>query len=188
MTQPAPSKADLRRRMKMQRDAIALAQRLQWSDAIRRRVLAAPRVIVADSVFCYVSIGSEVDTHDLIRSLLEAGKTVAVPRLADPDRPGEMIAQPIRSLDDLVTGLYGFPQPPAIEPRLDHPCDVTLVPGLAFTRTGHRLGYGAGHYDRYFAANPDTWPIGLCFEQQILPSVPTQPHDRRMREIITQGA
>ena len=191
MNDTRTSKADLRRQMKLARDGVAVAQRMQWSDAIARRVLAMPAVLEADRVFCYVSFGSEVDTHDLIRRLLAMGKTVAVPRLTKQgegaDGRRDMIAQPIESLEDLKPGLYGFLQPPEVSPTRHLPCPVTLVPGLAFTPGGDRLGYGAGHYDRYFASHPETVAIGLCFHHQLMPRLPVEPFDRPMQSVVTEG-
>src|SRR5690606_9116824 len=133
-----------RRRMRAVRDAIPEPRRREASQAIRERVLALDEVRAAESVFCYVSFRSEVETHALIAELLRLGKAVCVPRMT---APGEMIAQRIASLDELAPGPYGIlPPRPVAEPK-DEPCGVAIVPGLAFTRRGDRLGYGAGHYD-----------------------------------------
>lgn len=183
-TDTADSKASLRRQMRAVRDRIPVAQRLQESRAIGERVLSLPAVVAADTVFCYVSFGSEVGTHGLIRALLAMGKAVAVPRLTAGD---QMIAQPIGGLADLVPGRYGFLEPTADSVARHLPCGVTLAPGLAFTRRGDRLGYGGGHYDRYLAAHPGTVAIGVCFEAQVVESLPTEPFDRPMHALVTEA-
>ncbi len=63
--------------------------------------------------------------------------------------------------------------------------DLILVPGLAFTRDGHRLGRGRGYYDRLLARLPRTKRIGVCFECQLVDDIPTEPHDMRVDEIVT---
>ncbi len=65
--------------------------------------------------------------------------------------------------------------------------DVILVPGLAFTRDGARLGRGGGYYDRYLATMPaSTLKIGVCFAVQIVASLPTEPHDQRVDTVATE--
>jgi 5-formyltetrahydrofolate cyclo-ligase len=60
------------------------------------------------------------------------------------------------------------------------------VPGLGFTRTGARIGYGAGYYDRWLAAHPRTTRIGVAFECQLVAVLPQEPHDIRMHHVVTE--
>ena len=90
----------------------------------------------------------------------------------------------IRSLDDLVEGAWGVPTSDG--EKLDV-VGAVVCPGLAFTPEGERLGYGAGHYDRYLETVRDAVPIGFCFEHQILLEVPTDPHDKVMAAVVTDA-
>lgn len=66
--------------------------------------------------------------------------------------------------------------------------DLILVPGLAFTRDGCRLGRGGGYYDRLLAARaPHTVVLGVCFDLQIVADLPTEPHDQRVDAVITES-
>lgn len=177
---PFPTdKPSLRRQMRQLRDAIPDAQRRDWSAAIARQVLELPEVRGAACVFCYVSFGSEVDTRGLLDDLLAMSKRVAVPRVVGPQT---MFAQPIASLDDLRPGRMGIPQPIGDPVEVD--ADVALVPGLAFTARGDRLGFGAGHYDRWLAAHPQTRAVGLCFPPQLVDRLPTEPHDATLARVV----
>lgn len=179
-----PEKAEARRRLRVLRAGLDGQARAAASEAIRRRVLALPEVESAAAVFCYVSFRDEVETHGLIRALLAGGKTVCVPRLLGG---GRMLAQPIASLSDLTPGKLGILAPREDTPAVDHPCGLAIVPGLAFTERGDRMGYGMGHYDRYLAEHPGVSTIGLCFDALLVEAFPTEPHDRRVDILVTES-
>ncbi|MBN1444298.1 MAG: 5-formyltetrahydrofolate cyclo-ligase [Planctomycetes bacterium] len=151
------------------------------SATIRERLLERPEVSSARSIFSYVSFGREVETRALIRDLLAMGKTVAVPRIAGR---GIMEAHRIESLEDLAPGPFGILAPRSPAP-LDGSPDVSVCPGVAFTERGERLGRGQAYYDRFLALHSETFAVAICFEEQIVAELPTEPTDRRMRLIIT---
>ncbi|MEM8739210.1 MAG: 5-formyltetrahydrofolate cyclo-ligase [Planctomycetota bacterium] len=186
MTHAAPpDKAELRRRVRAARGRLAPDRVAADSDRLRARVLTLPELAAARCVFVYASHGTEPHTYTLIEDLLALGKTVSVPRVTDAAH-GRMEAIPLTSLKDLAPAAFGVLAPRHGRP-LDQPPDLALVPGLAFDpRTGHRLGQGAGFYDRYLADHPQTLPIGLVFESQLLSPLPLDPHDRRVRIIVTE--
>ena len=82
----------------------------------------------------------------------------------------------------LQTGYFGIPEPdPHVHPSvIPNDLDLILVPGLAFDPKGNRLGQGAGHYDRYLSQIPNTPTIGITYGSQLLPDIPTEPHDLPM--------
>ena len=178
----AVTKAELRRKYRMLRDTIAEAQRVERSAAIEQMVLSIDRVQQAGSIFVYVSSGVEVRTHELIAALLDQGKTVAVPRVLP--EPGVMQPVVIHALNDFAPGRFGIPEPTTHE-YLDETPDITIVPGLAFTRTGHRLGQGGGFYDRYLQQHPATYKVGVCFTEQLADVIPLDDHDVLMDEVVT---
>jgi len=175
-------KPTLRKHYRALRDAIPPAEREARSQVIARLLLTIERYDHAGSVFVYVSAGSEVVTHGLIESMLKEGKTVAVPRvMADG---GQMRPTVIHHMSDLVPGRFGILEPTTHEVLSTSP-ELVIVPGLAFTRSGHRLGQGGGYYDRYLTQHPATYKVGLCFNEQLAPSLPTDEHDVGMDEVIT---
>jgi 5-formyltetrahydrofolate cyclo-ligase len=183
MTQTKPQ---LRIEMKARRAAMPTDEVTRASDIIRRYTLDLTQLREARSVFTYVSIHNEPDTRHLIRDLLAAGKRVSVPRI---DPAGLMRAHLIASLDDLQPpgpGQFNLPVPAPDSPIETHP-RVILVPALAFTESGHRLGMGGGHYDRYIAQHPDTVAIGLCYDWQIMDSLPTETHDQPVNKLVTDA-
>lgn len=156
------------------------------SDAMRGHLLDINPLCDAERVFIYVSSRNEPDTHSLIQHLLDQGKRVSVPRIG-PE--GLMRAHVIQSMDDLQPGgpdQFKLRVPPVDAPVENEP-QVMIVPGLAFTRTGQRLGMGGGYYDRYLADHPETFSIGLCYGWQLVDDLPTEPHDQQVRMLATES-
>lgn len=135
------------------------------------------------TVGLYHAREAEAPTRGWAQWFFESGRTVALPWFADRDAPMRFRAwrDPFED-SDLVAGPFG-PQPAAdadeVAPAL------TAVPVLAFTPAGDRLGQGGGHYDRWLAANPATIPIGLAWDVQCVAELPVEPHDRRLRAVVT---
>lgn len=159
------------------------------SEAIQQLLLELPQIQQASCVCCYVSFRSEVETHPLIAALIELGKTVCVPWCDDD----ELRLCKIESLDELAPGTFGLLEPTKKLRNDDSKqlelsrCQVILIPGLAFTLDGNRLGYGKGYYDRLLSKSPTAWRIGLAFDCQIIPAIPTTDQDVEMDFIVTES-
>lgn len=180
------AKRELRRQVVARRDAMAGAQRLAAGAALRARLTALPPLTAARTVLCFASFRTEVDTAPLVAHLLGRGVTVALPRMIGP-RHIEAFAVTDPAAD-LVPGRYDIPEPreglPVVEPAA---VDVVIVPGSAFDTRGGRLGYGGGFYDAFLArTRPDTRRIGICFELQVVPRVPREPHDLCVDVVVTE--
>jgi 5-formyltetrahydrofolate cyclo-ligase len=95
----------------------------------------------------------------------------------------------INDLDrDLAPGTFGIPEPirAARRPVASRAVDLVFVPGLAFDRRGHRLGYGHGYFDRFLATLPDATPtVGLAYRFQLFDRLPTSAHDRAVSTVLT---
>jgi 5-formyltetrahydrofolate cyclo-ligase len=136
----------------------------------------------AGRVFVFISSGTEVHTHDLIQQLLAEGREVAVPKIVGRT---EMIACRLRAWEGLRPAQLGILSPVVTEP-VDAAFDVVVTPGLGFTEAGHRIGFGAGYYDRWFAGHQSRYKIAVAFETQIVPSVPTDENDIPVDAIVTE--
>ena len=159
---------------------------LDRTDADRRilqRLLKTEEFRRSDLLLCFVSVASEADTRPLLAHCFVTGKRVAVPRC---EADGVMHFHEIRSLDSLSPSAFGIPEPDASAP-IPECSEKTLcvVPGLLFDRTGHRLGYGGGYYDRFLAAFPGV-TVGLCYEALLCERLPHEPFDRKVSKIITE--
>lgn len=141
------------------------------------RVTALPTFDVARTLFGYVAIGAEADP----RSLLERNRSTRVLVPAQGDAPGavwyEWHASGVDHLATVHVGVEHFPA-------------LALVPGVGFDQSGTRLGRGQGFYDRALAAlrrTGDLCVVGLAFECQIVPELPSDPWDQAMDYVITES-
>lgn len=157
------------------------------SAAIWERLSVLGEFTNAKRLLAYVSAGSEVDTHGLIRQLLAMGRNVCVPQFEITKK--YYVASELRDFDaDLAAGEFGIlePKPEAIRPAASDQIDAALVPGLAFDETGNRLGRGMGYFDRLLQEVHGT-RIALAFDFQLLDEVPAEAHDARMDFIVTEN-
>jgi 5-formyltetrahydrofolate cyclo-ligase len=157
------------------------------SEVACQRLESLPAYVSARTVSWSISIGDELGTHDAIARAF-ASKQVAVPYCERDTLRLWVFA----GFDELAPSTWGILEPPAalrqrdarwLDPRL---LNVVVVPGLAFDRTGARLGYGKGYYDGLLVqCSPHTICVGLCFAEQVVDVVPTQAHDISMDFIVT---
>lgn len=175
-------KAAVRQRLKQVRGKLDTEQRHRFDSRIRQQLLALPQLQQAALIFMFISYGSEVDTQQCLRELLQEGKRIAVPRIVDQQT---MIAVPFDSWESLQPEHLGILTPPAREPVTD-PIDMCITPGLGFSPTGGRLGYGRGYYDRWFSTHPPLFKVAIAYECQILEDLPLDEADVAVDMIITE--
>ena len=135
-------------------------------------------------LLCYVTLGDEVDTDNIIKKALSDGKRIAVPCCTD--KVGNMEFYYINCFDDLSLKSFGIrePNPDYCQKVCDFSNAVIIVPGLCFDADGNRLGYGRGYYDRFLQKHP-LFSVGLCYNNLIVDNVPTDCYDKKMNVIIT---
>ena len=129
----------------------------------------------------YIPVGGEADPAPLARAALALGCTLALPHVIDR-------ATPLRFLhwaegSALVEGPFGLRQPAAHHAEMEPA--IILTPLLGFDRSGNRIGQGAGHYDRAFAAHPNAWRVGIALEIQEVPLLTPDPWDMPLHAIAT---
>ncbi|MBQ3947298.1 MAG: 5-formyltetrahydrofolate cyclo-ligase [Ruminococcus sp.] len=151
---------------------------------ICEKLMSCGNVMSADVILMYASFGSEADTWTAAKELLGHGKTLAFPKCL---KNGIMTFHIVSELEQLRSGKYGIMEP---DDSLPQPVctdnTVCIVPGLAFTMTGGRLGYGGGFYDRFLEMHPNIKTIALSYEALITSELPLQKHDLCVNSIITE--
>ena len=153
--------------------------------AIADHLLAAPEVRRAATVACYVSVGTEPGTSALLDRLTSAGKRVILPVLMVDNDLDWAEYHGETSLAPAGRGLLE-PMGPRLGPDAVATADVVLVPGLAVSRTGQRLGRGGGSYDRVLGRVPvGTFTCVLLYADEAGIAVPTEPHDRSVTAAVT---
>lgn len=180
----------VRSQLLAQRGMLSGADRSKMSRQIIEALVALPLYLEKTKFFIYCSYGSEVETQLLLKHCLQEGKTVLVPKSV-PEQSGLLAVAITNPATDLMPGFRGIPEPvpslvecPLLPP---HSIEVSVVPGVVFSRSGHRLGYGGGYYDRFLAqAAPRAYRIGLAFSLQLVEHIPVLPHDVPMDMLITE--
>lgn len=154
--------------------------------AMWQTLQAQPAWQNAESVFCFVGALHEPDTMPILQGALSAGKQLLVPRIAGP---GQMQLVPLQSLEQLQPGAFGILEPGQALPAVPAGSGVRLavLPCLAATRSGARLGHGGGYYDR-FLANYSGQRLILCPEALLAQSLPTGPLDEPAQAVLTEKA
>ncbi|MEE9551855.1 MAG: 5-formyltetrahydrofolate cyclo-ligase [Gammaproteobacteria bacterium] len=175
-------KSEIRAQLKQIRTAIPAGTRQVHTKNITSRLLSLDELTAAQTIFIYISYASEVGTHNLIKHFLGQGKTLAVPKIIDSDH---MIAVAFTRWGDLELGKLGILTPPDTEPFPAN-FDVAISPGLGFTSAGHRMGFGRGYYDKWFANNKVGMKLALAFEAQLLDDLPIDETDVPMDIIVTE--
>lgn len=176
-------KQRLRNELRKERKAIPSEIRQPLDDGIFQNFVQSPWYSDADTLLLYVSCGGEPDTIGLIPRALQDGKKVALPKCT---AAGCMEFLRIQSMDELAPGAYGILEPVSCQKISITEKTVCVVPGVAFTPDGRRLGQGGGYYDRFLQDNPSVRTIGLCYQRMLLPDLPCEPHDKCVDAVITE--
>jgi 5-formyltetrahydrofolate cyclo-ligase len=178
------SKAALRREAMARRDALPAEERKAAAEAIAARkfpLAIAPGMIVSG----FMPMKSEISPLPLMQRLAQAGARLALPAITGRGKP--LIMRAWSWGEELDRGQWDIrePKPDAAEVEPD----ILLVPLLAFDRTGHRIGYGAGYYDmtiNRLRARKTVTVVGIAFAAQEVPTVPATPRDERLDLVLTE--
>ncbi len=184
MTIPEEKRA-LRRSIRSQLRALPGDRRTMLDAALCHSVLAHPWVQAADSILLYCSVYPEPDTRALITALLAQGKRIFLPKCGEGS---SMQFYRITGLDDgsVFPGAYDIPEPTGQEMPVLTECSLCIVPGVAFTAEGSRLGQGGGYYDRWLRAHPDLRTLAMTYAHLIQERIPCEAHDCRVDAVITE--
>jgi 5-formyltetrahydrofolate cyclo-ligase len=168
------------------RDAMTSEERATANLAIEGRLGELLDTLTAGQVLAlYAAKGSEVSTDAIDAMARARGLTVVYPRVFQNDRVLELAPS---TIDALVKSAFGLREPVGAAIAIGS-VDMFVVPGVAFDRSGVRLGWGRGHYDATLAvARPDARRVGLAFECQLVERVEREAHDAPMHVIVTEVA
>ncbi|MFI5381896.1 MAG: 5-formyltetrahydrofolate cyclo-ligase [Tepidisphaerales bacterium] len=178
-------KSIIRKMLREKLATLSNEQRHAKSLAACSLLLASPEFQAASVIMIYLSMPGEVDTASIALKAWQQGKTVMAPKVKWEERG--MLPVEINSLTSgFTTSRPGIREPVGGKPIPVNLIDLVIVPGVGFTRDGHRIGRGMGFYDR-FLAQPEFMGIscGLAFEEQIVDSLPVLDHDVPLGMLIT---
>ena len=158
------------------------------SRVIKEKLFSLNEFKDAKNIMFYVSFNNEVDTINIIKGLLDKNEKKVIVPFVEKGNPVLQLSE-IKDFNDLEPKTFGI-----LEPRENKiknfdigKLDLAIVPGIAFDKKGHRIGYGYGYYDRLLEKlNKNIIKIGLCYEFQLIDKIPKQKHDIPMDIIITE--
>jgi 5-formyltetrahydrofolate cyclo-ligase len=173
-------------RLNLSRDEV-----LSASSKIQKRLFVLPDFVDSRTVCFYVAKGNEVQTEHMIRKSLRAGRRVLVPLVNV--QSGLLLVSELTDYDqNLEAGTFGVLEPKPMFRRIvpSTEANLVLVPGVAFDKHGHRLGYGKGYYDRFLNILSQSQShakfIGLAYDFQILEMIPHTRNDISLHKIVTE--
>lgn len=179
-------KQQIRETIREKRDAMAKEEVERKSGAIAKKLEATVEYREAKTVLFYAAKGNEVQTKKLINDALKSGKKVLLP--ITNTAAGELGVAEIRDYSsDLKPGAFGIMEPKQRSAVEEEEIDVVIVPGVAFDKDGHRLGYGLGYYDKLLHRLTKAAEIGLAYDFQVVEKLPRESHDRPTDMIVTES-
>lgn len=182
------NKEILRKKWMKKRKKVAKKEGDIKSKIISKKILSLKEIKESKNIMIYVSYRSEVSTNKLIISLLNNNKRIFAPYCIKDEKRMEVVE--IENPDqDLEKGAYGIKEPAKrirnnkIDPKN---LDIVVVPAVAFSKSGYRVGYGGGYYDRFLErlANK-TITIGINYEEMLFDKVPKEDHDLAVDMVVT---
>lgn len=166
-------KKELRRLIREQKRTMTREQIDSASQRLAQLLFETDLYKNASVLYGYMPYNQEVNTLLILERALQDGKRVAVPKVyAD-----KMNFIYLEDLSQVAPSSMGIPEPIADEPIARDERALVLMPGLAFDKAGNRMGYGGGYYDKFLAAEPTHPTVALCYDFQLVDTIPTDVYD-----------
>ena len=167
------NKKEVRAAIRAKKRAMTPEEIEERSAQLGELLAGSPAYREADTIYGYLPYNQEVRTVPMLGRALLEGKRVAVPKVYGE----EMRFIYLADLSKVAKGYGGIPEPIEDGPVAEDAHALVLMPGLAFDRQGHRIGYGGGFYDKFLAREPEHPTIALCYDFQLLPELETEEFD-----------
>jgi len=179
-------KKELRRHMLQKRNALPQEQRERLSKQACQELLRCDRLSQAKVLMAFHPFGEELDILPFLAEARERGVEIWLPLTVTAQK--RLVPYRYDGPQMLKQGVYGIWEPnPTVAVEGDSSrLDAILVPGVAFDRSGGRMGYGGGYYDRFLAGlQRRPFLAGVCFSVQVIDQVPMESHDIRLDALVT---
>lgn len=175
-------KAELRKNIRERKRQFTSKMLGELSLMLINKLLENDKIKEANTILMYYSMPDEVNTHQVVDTLVALGKKVLLPVVINGE---ELEIREYKDKNDLKEGIAYHIMEPVGEKYNDYNnIDVAVVPGMSFDDNGNRLGRGKGYYDRFLKQIPQAYKIGICFNFQKVEAVPTEKTDIKMDEVI----
>ena len=178
-------KIDLRKALLANRRKIPLEKWGKINNSVVAILMLWPEFLASQTIMAYMAMKDEVSLQCLIEQAWKLGKTVAVPKMTT--HFGYMNAVAIHPDTAWTVAAFGIKEPLVAVPVRPDTIDLVLLSGVAFDRTGHRLGMGGGYYDRFLPQAQQAFLIGVTTDSQLVSEIPVQSYDRSVQAIVTES-
>ncbi len=166
-------KKALRKSIREKKAALTACQIQQASGKLLNAFYETAQYKNAKSLYLYLPYNQEVRTEPILHRAWADGKSVAVPKVYGDT----MRFLWVTPESEIAPGYCNIPEPVADTPVAEDKQALVLMPGLAFDREGHRIGYGGGFYDKFLAREPEHPTVALCYDFQMVDFLPTEATD-----------
>lgn len=175
------TKKEIRKRILKKRSSLSNLEQNEKSRKIAEKILRLKEFIRAENILLYMDFCNEVQTGLLIETCLLQGKKIGIPKIQ-----GEIMEfYELHDIEDVEVGFFGIREP--VSQIICQPEQAfVIVPGVAFTRQGGRIGYGKGYYDRYLHQHPQYVTCGIAYDCQVMEQLPAEEHDVPLDMLITE--
>ena len=174
------NKHELRAAIRAKKRAMTEEEILRQSAILAGKLKCEPLYRDAEAMYFYLPYNQEVRTVPMLEQAMKDGKRVAVPKCYG-DQMRFIYMDDLRKVEN---GYANIPEPIADGPVADDPTALVLMPGLAFTEDGKRMGYGGGFYDKFLAKEPGHPTLALCYDFQMLDHLETEEFDIPVDRVI----
>lgn len=176
-------KKKVRKKIKTSLEQLTDEKRVEYTKQISTKLFDLNEWKQAKLIGITISIPPEVPTLHIIEQAWSEGKEVAIPKCYPEDKT--MLFKKITTFDQLESVYSGLLEPVENTVKaIPEDIDLLIVPGLAFSRDGYRLGFGGGYYDRFLSSYKGS-TVSLAFECQLIDELPTELHDIPVHLVVT---
>jgi len=173
-------KAELRKQIKQEKQNISEDIKIREAKDVFAALEKMQEFRLAKTILCYWSLPDELNTHAFVNKWL-GKKKVYLPRVEGK----EVKVIEYKGKDSLHKGSFGISEPIGIELTDLSLIDLIIVPGIAFTKNGIRMGRGGGYYDKLLVKMHSAFTVGVGYSFQLKEEIPVLPHDIKLNRIIT---
>ncbi len=178
-------KDTLRQEIKTKVAKLGNREMIKDNKAINSHICVSRLYLEGKIIMGYLAQGKEVNVDTALQQAVNSDKIVCVPHVLEEN--GQMEIVRLTSLKNLGKDRYGIRVPQAPYEVIDpSEVDLILVPAVAYTAQGNRMGRGAGYYDRFLPRCAKAVPMGVAFEAQVVEELPVNAHDQNVRYLVTE--
>ncbi len=177
------TKKEIRKKVLNERSSLKIEEVSALSKAICERIICTSQYKTCKKIAIYYPIRNEVDVIKLWEDAILSGKMIYLPRIED----GRMSFYRVTNMNELKPGAFDIPEPKGTDELICDSETLIIMPGSVFSEKRDRIGYGGGFYDTYLSTNPDCSKLAVCYDFQIVESLPAEEFDIKPDIIISEN-